>query len=187
MEFIGARSILLPCCFFQDLPQQDKTSQTSQLTRTDARLKDHWRKLCDKFDAHQQNSTHILCYLTWKDLEKSLNESTGTDHNLKKQFDAEMSKWREVFRCILDVLFLSERNLPFRGSTTKLGYPNNGLFLGGLELLSGHNQVLKSHLNEAKNIKRMNLECKHTICHGVHKMSSLENVQKLFSMPLLMK
>ncbi len=62
-----------------------------------------------------------------------------------------MAKWREVFRCILDVvLFLSERNLPFRGSTIKLDDPNNGLFLGNLELLSGHNQVLKMHLNEVK-------------------------------------
>ena len=62
-----------------------------------------------------------------------------------------MLKWREVFRCILViVLFLSERNLPFCGSTTKLGDPNNGLFLGSLELLSGHNQLLKSHLNEVK-------------------------------------
>ena len=72
-----------PCCLFQDLSQQDKTSRTSQLTRTDAGLKDHWRKLYDKIDTHQRNSTHILCYLTWKDLEKSLNESTGIDHNLK--------------------------------------------------------------------------------------------------------
>ena len=56
-----------------------------------------------------------------------------------------------LFRCILDVvLFLSERNLPFRGSTIKLDDPNNGLFLGNLELLSGHNQVLKMHLNEVK-------------------------------------
>ena len=140
-----------PCCLFQDLSQQDKTSRTSQLTRTDAGLKDHWRKLYDKIDTHQRNSIRVLCYLTWKDLENSLNEFTGIDHNLKKQFDAEMSKWCEVFRCILDVvLFLSERNLPFRGSTTKLGDPNSGLFLGSLELLSGHNQVLKSHLNEVK-------------------------------------
>ena len=58
---------------------------------------------------------------------------------------------REIFRALLDVvLFLSERQLPFRGSTTELNNANNGLFLGNLELLSGHNQILKSHLNEVK-------------------------------------
>ena len=100
---------------------------------------------------HQQNSAHITCYLTWKDLEKNLNESVRIDNSLQKQFATEMAKWCEVFRCILDiVLFLSERNLPFRDSTTKLDDPNNGLFLGNLELLIGHNQVLKMHLNEVK-------------------------------------
>ena len=105
----------------------------------------------EKIEAHQRSSAHITCYLTWKDLEKSLNESVGIDNSLQKQYATEMRKWREVFRCILDVvLFLSERNLPFRGSTTKLDDPNNGLFLGNLELLSSHNQVLKMHLNEVK-------------------------------------
>ena len=75
----------------------------------------------------------------------------GIDSSLQKQFATEMAKWREIFRCILDVvLFLAERNLPFRGSTIKLDDPNNGLFLGNLELLSRHNQVLKVHLNEVK-------------------------------------
>ena len=58
---------------------------------------------------------------------------------------SEVSKWHKIFRCILDVaLFLSERQLPFRGSTTELNNPNNGLFLGNLKLLSDHNQILKS-------------------------------------------
>ena len=75
----------------------------------------------------------------------------GIDSSLQKQFATEMAKWREIFRCILDVvLFLAERNLPFRGSSIKLDDPNNGLFLGNLELLSRHNQVLKVHLNEVK-------------------------------------
>ena len=68
---------------------------------------------------------------------------------------SEVSKWREIFRCMLDVvLFLSERQLPFRGSTTELNNPNNGLFLANLELLSGHNRILKSHLDEVKKTSR---------------------------------
>ena len=93
----------------------------------------------------------MLCYITRKELEKTVLKTTGIDQQLQWQFESEVSKWREIFRCILDaVLFLSERQLPFHGSTTELNNPNNGLFLGNLELLSGHNQILKSHLDEVK-------------------------------------
>ena len=51
-----------------------------------------------------------------------------------------------IGRCIV----FAERQLPFRGSTTELNNPNNGLFLGNLELLSGHNTILKSHLDEVE-------------------------------------
>lgn len=135
------------CCLFQDLPRDDRASQSSQLERSNAGVKDKWRKLYEKVEAHQRNSHHI----TWKNLEKNLNELVGNDSSLQKHFATEMAKWREIFRCILDVvLFLAERNLPFRGSTIKLDDPNNGLFLVNLELLSRHNQVLKVHFNEVK-------------------------------------
>ena len=56
---------------------------------------------------------------------------------LQKQIEAETAKWREILRCILDVtLFLAERNLPFRGCSSEIGEPDNGLFLGNLELLN---------------------------------------------------
>ena len=86
-----------------------------------------------------------------KRLRKTVLRTTGIDQQLQSQFESEVSRWREIFRCILDVvLFLSERQLPFRGSTTELNNPNNGLFLENLELLSGHNKILKSHLDKVK-------------------------------------
>ena len=100
----------------------------------------------------------------------------------------EVSKWREIFQCILDVvLFLSEQQLPFCRSTTELNNPNNGLFLGNLELLSGHNQILKSHLDEVKNIKKTTAECKRIIYRHIHKTNLLMNILKLFSMLLWKK
>ena len=54
------------------------------------------------------------------------------------------------------VLFLSERQLPFPGSTTECNNPSNGLFLGNLELLSGHNKILTSHLDEVKKYHESN-------------------------------
>ena len=117
-------------------------------------------------------------YITWKELEKTVLKTTGSDQQLQWQFESEVSKWHEIFRCILDVaLFLSERQLSFRGSTTELNNPHNGLFLGNLELLSDHNQILKSHLDEVKKpIKKTTAECKRII-----------NRHKLFSMLLRKK
>ena len=93
------------CCLFQALPREDRASQSSQLARCDAGVKDNWRKLYEKTEAHQRNSHHITCYLTWKDLEKNLNELVGIDSSLRKQFATEMAKWREIFRWILDESF----------------------------------------------------------------------------------
>ena len=46
--------------------------------------------------------------------------------------------WRNVLERLIDIaLFLSERNLAFRGSEEVLGSPHNGNFLGIFELLAG--------------------------------------------------
>ena len=127
------------------------TSKTSKLTKPDLGHGDNWRKLYGKVEARQRSWSHVSCFITWKQLEKTVLRTTGIDQQLQSQFESEVSKCREIFRCILDVvLFLSERQLPFRGSTTELNNPNNGLFLGNMELLSGHNKMLKSHLVEVK-------------------------------------
>ena len=127
------------------------TSKTSKLTKPDTGHKDNWRKLYGKVEAHQRSSSHALCDITWKEFEKIVLKTTGIDQQLQWQFESEVSKLREIFRFILDiVLFLQERQLPFRGSSTELNNTNNGLFLGNLEVLSGHNQILKSHLDEVK-------------------------------------
>ena len=60
------------CCLFQDLSQQEKRSQPSQLTGSDAGIKDNWKKLYEKIETPQRNSAHITCYLICKDLEKIL-------------------------------------------------------------------------------------------------------------------
>ena len=73
------------------------------------------------------------------------------DSAIQKQIDAETAKWKDILKCILDVvLYLAEHNLPFSGSSSKLCYRENGLFLGTLELLSKHNKILEMHLRNVK-------------------------------------
>ena len=135
-----------PCCLFKGCEQQ-----LSMLTRPDAGLKDNWRKLYDRVKSHQRSSAHLSRYCDRKRLHESLKQHSGIDMALQKQIEAETAKWREILKCILDVtLFLAEWNLPFRGCSSNIGDPDNGLFLGTLELLSQHNNVLQMHLQEVK-------------------------------------
>ena len=137
-----------PCCLFQGHEQQ---LPVSMLSKPDAGFKDNWRKLYDRLQSHQRNSAHLSRYYDWKSLEESLKKHSGVDMALQKQVEAETAKWREILRCILDVtLFLAERSLPFRGCSSEIGEPDNGLFLGTLELLSQHNKVLQLHLQKVK-------------------------------------
>ena len=135
-----------PCCCFQSREQQ---LHVSMLSKPDGGLKDNWRKLYERVQSHQRNSAHLSCYYDWKSLEASLKKHSGIDMALQKQIEAETAKWREIFRCILNVtLFLAERNLPFRGCSSKIREPDNGLFLGTIELLSQHNKVLQLLLHK---------------------------------------
>ena len=46
------------------------------------------------------------------------------------------------------VFFLSERGLPFRGDSCKIGDKHNGLFIGVLEVIAGYDSTLKGHLDK---------------------------------------
>ena len=60
----------------------------------------------------------------------------------------ERSFWRNVLERLIDiVIFLSERNLAFRGSNEILGSPQNGNFLGLFELLAKRDSVLSELKN----------------------------------------
>jgi len=84
-------------------------------------------------------------------LEIQLKKSGTIFQSLGKQLDNEIYTWKQVLYRILDViLFLSERGLPFRGVTHKVGDPNNGNFLGVLELISHYDPVLAKHLEQVK-------------------------------------
>ena len=143
----SANRFCFPCCLFHG----DGRKDSSRFSSSDAGIKDNWRKLYSQVKSHERNSVHMSCYLDWKCLEVAVKEKKGIDSALQRQIDSETAKWKQILRCILDVvLFLAERNLPFRGSSSTVGDCNNGLFFGMLELLSKHNKVLEMHLRNVK-------------------------------------
>ncbi|GBP81137.1 hypothetical protein EVAR_88235_1 [Eumeta japonica] len=79
-------------------------------------------------DAHQQS---MMTYL-------ARSKAVGrVDMDLLSQHQKEVDYWRNVLKRIVAVVkFLASRGLPFRGDNEILGSPNNGNYLGCVELLS---------------------------------------------------
>ena len=101
----------------------------------------------EKVKSHEQSTIHIANYVKWKDLEVALERQSGIDGRYQKKVSEEKQRWREILRCLLEVtLFLAERNLPFRGSSSLIGDQNNGNFLGTLELLSSYSPLVREHV-----------------------------------------
>ena len=54
-------------------------------------------------------------------------------------------------KSLLEVtLHLAERNLPFRGSTSNVGDPENGLFRGTLELIGNHDSTITAISSDSR-------------------------------------
>ena len=71
----------------------------------------------------------------------------------RHNFSAIKQKYRErncnmEGRILQVVLFLGERGLAFRGDSQRTGDPNNGNFLGILELIGQYDKILGGHLSK---------------------------------------
>lgn len=60
-----------------------------------------------------------------------------------------MDYWRNVLKQIVAVVnFLTSRGLSFRGDNEILGSPNNGNYLGCMELWSEYDPFIADHLKQ---------------------------------------
>ena len=133
------------CCLFST---KSPSPVVSEFSHPELGCKDNWRKLYEKTEAHEKSTMHISNYVQWRNLLVCLENKSGIDRLQQQGFAAEKQRWRRILRCLLEVtLFLAERNLPFRGSSSAVGDLDNGLFLGTLELISSYNPTIKEHLD----------------------------------------
>lgn len=66
-----------------------------------------------------------------------------------------MQYWSQVLqRVVAVVTFLAERGLPLRGHSQVFGQPDNGNYLGILDLISQFDPFLKSHIDNYGNAGR---------------------------------
>ena len=88
--------------------------------------------------------------LSYASVSKSKKVSICKD--LQEHKESDRKYWCKVLARVLSVIkFLSLRGLAFRGSSELVGSPQNGNFLGILELLTGYDTFLAEHIQKSVN------------------------------------
>ena len=79
-------------------------------------------------------------------------KNARVDYSFLVQIDKEKVHWRAVLkRVVVVVKFLCKRGLPLRGRNEVFGSPQNGNFLGLLELLAQFDDFLADHIRRFGN------------------------------------
>lgn len=109
----------------------------------------NWKKGEEYICSHENSKDHLKCmmeFLTYS------SKNSCIDKNLRVALANDVQYWHKVLRRVLAVVrFLSERGLPFRGSNEVIGSPNNGNFLGIIELIAEFDPFLSEHIKKYAN------------------------------------
>lgn len=113
---------------------------------------DDWRHLSTRLKTHETSSDHRRAMNSWIEASIRLKSFSGIDKQLQKQIGDEKSRWVAVLKRMMSIVFfLAGNNLAFRGSSEKLYTPNNGNFLGLVQLLGKFDNVMMEHLRRIVN------------------------------------
>ena len=97
---------------------------------------------------HEKSSGHRDCMLKYL----IRRQGRGLTQKLEEQIKTERDYWHHVLqRAIAVIRTLSERGLAFRGKNEKFGSPDNGNYMGLLELIAEFDPFLASHITKYGN------------------------------------
>lgn len=134
-----------------------------------------WRKLYNKLPSHETSASHKSSYIQWRELERRLSGTSDIHSQLDSELASKTKYWRDIFQRLLSVvMFLGERGLALRGTSEKIGDPNNGNFLGLIELLAEYDPLLREHIAK---VKKAQEEGKRVQAHYLSKDSQNEFIQ----------
>lgn len=113
---------------------------------------DNWKNFPAIVSSHETSSSHINSQKNWIELENRLNSNQTIDLQTQKVLNSEKLHWRGVLERLIEIIqFLAQRNLAFRGTDEKLNTPNNGNFLGLVQLVAKFDPVLLEHCRRINN------------------------------------
>lgn len=114
-----------------------------------------WKHINHIILTHENSSAHRQSMMTYLARSKTVGR---VDTDLLSQHQKEVEYWRNVLKRIVAVIrFLASRGLPFRGDNEILGSPNNGNYLGCVELLAEFDPFLADHLKKFGNPGKGNI------------------------------
>ncbi|XP_062908614.1 zinc finger CCHC domain-containing protein 3-like [Mobula hypostoma] len=108
---------------------------------------------------------------SWCELETHLRTHSAIDSTYQEMQILEKKHWNNVMkRFIAIVCYLAERNLAFRGHNSTLHEPNNGNFLGLVELLAEFDPEMSEHVRRAE---KKEIADHYDVLHEVNHVSKL--------------
>lgn len=106
-----------------------------------------WKHLHEYVNNHEHSTEHVKNYFKWVEASERFQQSKTVDEEMQSVILKEQQHWKNVLERLCNItMYLSTHNLAFRGSSDKLYTPNNGNFLGLVELLSKYDVVLHEHV-----------------------------------------
>lgn len=131
------------------------TNSRSFLTTTGS---NDWKYIYENLRSHENSPEHLKHFINWVEISQRLNTHSSIDENLQKVIRQERDHWQTVLDRLCNIiLYITRNNLALRGSSDKLYTPNNGNFLGLVELLGKYDMTLHEHLRR--------IVCKETHVH----------------------
>lgn len=103
-----------------------------------------WEGLGKKLKDHERGRAHLENLEKWFTMRNALRHKATIDNHALEMQHKEVFFYREVLKRLIDVIiFLSERNLAFRGTDEHFGSSSNGNFLGIIEVISKYDNILE--------------------------------------------
>uniref|UniRef100_H2ZZ10 DUF4371 domain-containing protein n=1 Tax=Latimeria chalumnae TaxID=7897 RepID=H2ZZ10_LATCH len=144
------------CCKLFDLGPKSSLAETGN---------SDWKHMAQILQVHETTSNHYTSYQKWVEVEIRIKRHQGSDKKNQQLINKEAKHWTNVLECLMSiVLFLTEHNIAFRGSSECLfSKNNNGNFIGLVQLLGKFDTVMQKHLHRMSTKESADRYCGKTI------------------------
>ncbi|XP_022178815.1 zinc finger MYM-type protein 1-like [Myzus persicae] len=112
----------------------------------------NWKQISERLKEHELSIPHTKAQEKWIQLRMGLDLHKTVDNNIQDNLNIEKERWRSILKRIIACIeFLAEHNDAFRGTSSKLYTPNNGKFLGLIQMIAKFDIIMADHLRSVCN------------------------------------